>query len=234
MDIFLLPFIFSVQAVIFFLLLLQAILTRDNLLQFTAITTQDIQQAFHWMGYFFWMFITSYLGCFWWSILRWIFIVPIILFIFFWSVYAFGPKYCKRLLIEILCNPVPRIEFEGWTHESNDFDSLKQHCFNHNLISQHIARDKHLAAKQATRSSTVILHDCPLSNIDARAPKLHGYQTYATFHDTLIEQDVTALAHSMPMTLYFAILEFSCPNIVFSSLPQCPPDGFITHLWFRF
>jgi hypothetical protein len=83
MDMFLLPFIFSVRAAISFLLLLQAILTRDNLLQFAAITTQGIQQAFHWVGFFFWMFITSYLGHFWWPILRWIFTVPIILFTFF-------------------------------------------------------------------------------------------------------------------------------------------------------
>jgi hypothetical protein len=85
-----------------------------------------------------------------------------------------------------------------------------------------------LAAKQATQSSTVIVHDCPLSNIDARAPKVHGYQTYATFHDTLIDQDITALVQSMPMTLYFAILEFSCPDIVFLSLPLHTPNGYIT------
>jgi hypothetical protein len=123
------------------------------------------------------------------------------------------------LLIEILSNPVQGIEFEGWIHKSNDFDSLKQCCFNHNLISGCIARDKHLEAKQATQSSTDIAHDCQLSNIDARATKLHGYQIYAPFHDTLMEQDVTASAHSMAMTLYYAILEFSCPDIVFSSLP---------------
>ncbi len=211
-----------------FLLLLQAILTRDNLLQFAAIRTQGIQQAFNWMGFFFWMFITSYSGSYWWLIRHWIFIVPIILFTFFWSVYTFGPKHCKQSLIEILCNPVPGIEFEGRIHNSNDFDSLKWCCFNHNLISQCIARDKHLAAKRATQSLTVIVHDCPLSNIDACAPKVHGYQTYTTFHDSSVEQDVTASAQSMPMTLYFAIFEFSSPDTVFLSLPRCPPDGFIT------
>ncbi len=131
-------------------------------------------------------------------------------------------------MIKILCNSAPGIEFEGGLNKSKDFESLKCRCFNHNLISRCIARDKHLAAKQATQSSTVIVHDCPLSNIDARAPKLHGYQTYATFHDTSMEQDVTVLAQSMPMTLHFAIIEFSCPEIVFLSLPRCPPDGFIT------
>ncbi len=57
-----------------------------------AITTQGIQQAFHWMGFFFWIFITSYLGCSWWSILCWIFIVPIILSIFFRIVYNLAPS----------------------------------------------------------------------------------------------------------------------------------------------
>jgi hypothetical protein len=180
------------------------------------------------MGFLLRLFFHSYTGRFWLSILRWIFIVPIILFTFFWNMYNFGPKHCKRSLFEILCNPVPGIEFEGQINESDDFDFLKCWRFNHNLISQRITRDKHLAAKRATRSSRVIVYDCPLSYIDERAPNLHGYETYATFHDTSMEQDVTASSRSMPMTLHFAILEFSCPEIVFLSLPRCPPDGFIT------
>ena len=131
-------------------------------------------------------------------------------------------------MIKIPCNPVPGIEFTGRINKSEDFESLKLRHLNHNLISRCIARDKHLAAKQATQSSTAIVHDCPLSYINARAPKLHGYQTYATFHDTLMEQDVAASAQSMPMTLHFAIIEFSCPELVFLSLPRRPPDGFIT------
>jgi hypothetical protein len=43
-----------------------------------------------------------------------------------------------------------------------------------------------------------------------------------------MEQNVTAFSQSMPMMLHFAILEFSCPEIVFLSLPKRPPDGFIT------
>jgi hypothetical protein len=179
------------------------------------------------MGFLYWMFITNYSRRFWWLTLRWIFIVPIICFTFFPSVYNFGPKHCKQLLIEILCNPIPGIVFKGHIGESNDFDSLKYCCFNHNLISWHIARDKHLAAKQATQSSTVFIHDCPLSNNDATAPKLRGYQTYATFNDHRWTKRL-ALAQRMPMTLYFATLEFSCPDIVFLSLPQPPPDEFIT------
>jgi hypothetical protein len=228
MDMIFLPIIFSVRAAISFLLLLQAILSRDNLLQFTAITTQVIHQAFHRMGFLLWLLVTSYSRRFWLLILHWIFIVPIILFTFFRNIYNFCPKHCKQSWIKILCNPVPGIEFEGRINKSEDFESLKRRRFNHNLISQRIARDKYLAVKRATRSSTAIVHDCPLSYINAQAPKLHGYQTYATFHNTSMEQEVTASAQSMPMTLHFAIIEFSCPEIVFVSLPRCPPDGFIT------
>jgi hypothetical protein len=135
MDMIFLPIIFSVRAAISFLLLLQAILSRDNLLQFAATTTQIIHQAFHWMGFLLWLFITSYSGHFWLSILRWIFIVPIILFTFFWNIYNFGLKHHKQSLIKILCNPVPGIEFEGRLNEPEDFESLKHRCFNHNLIS---------------------------------------------------------------------------------------------------
>jgi len=161
-------------------------------------------------------------------ILRWIFIVTIILLTFFWNIYNFGPKHHKRSLFEILRNPVLVIEFEGRIIESDDFDSLKHHHYNQNIISRRISRDKHLAAKRATQSSRVIVHECPLSYIDARAQKLHGYEAYAIFHDTSMEQNVTTSSQSMPMPLHFAILEFSCPEIVFLSLPRRPPDGFIT------
>jgi hypothetical protein len=43
-----------------------------------------------------------------------------------------------------------------------------------------------------------------------------------------MEQNVTESKHSMPMTLYFAICEYSCPETVFSLLPKQPPDGIIT------
>jgi hypothetical protein len=161
-------------------------------------------------------------------ILHWIFIVPIILFTFFRNIYNFGPKHCKRSLFEILCNPVPGIEFAGQLAKSDNFDSLKRCCFNHNPIAQRITRNKYLAAKRATQSSTIIVYNCPLSKIIAWALKLHGYETYATFHDTSRHHDVTASAHSIPMTLHIAILEFSCPEIVFLSLLQCPSDGLIT------
>jgi hypothetical protein len=120
MDMVLLPIIFSVRAAISILLLLQAILSRDNLLHFAVTTTQVIHQVFHWMGFLLWLFFQSYTGRFWLSILRWIFIVPIILFTFFRNIYNFGPKHCKRSLFEILRNPVPGIKIKGRISESDD------------------------------------------------------------------------------------------------------------------
>ena len=135
MDMILLPIMFSVRAAISILLLLQSIVSRENLLHFTAITTQVIHQVFHWMGFLLRFFFHSYTGRFWLAILHWIFIVPIVLFTFFRNIYNFGPKHCKRSLFEILSNPVPGIEFEGRINESEDFDSLKRRRFNRNLIS---------------------------------------------------------------------------------------------------
>jgi len=150
MDVIFLPFIFSVRAAISFLLLLQAILSRDHLLQFAAFITQVIHQAFHWMGFLLWLFVTSFSGRFWLSILCWIVIVPIILFTFFQNIYHFGSKHSNQSFIKILCNPEPGIEFEGRINESEDFESLKRRRFNHNLVTPHIAIDKRLAAKRAT------------------------------------------------------------------------------------
>jgi hypothetical protein len=41
-----------------------------------------------------------------------------------------------------LSNLVPEIEFDGHIGESADFELIKQHRFNHNVIAQKIARDK--------------------------------------------------------------------------------------------
>ena len=68
-----------------------------------------------------------------------------------------------------------------------------------------------------------------MAHICQTAPILSGYQTYATFHDTSMEDAVIDSHSSMPMTLYFAVCEFSCPEIVFAYLPRRPPDGILTH-----
>jgi hypothetical protein len=172
--------------------------------------------------------VSSYCGRFWLSILCWIFIVPIVLYTFFHGVYNFGPRHHQWSFIDILWNPVPGIEFEGCITESNDFDLLKRRCFNHNLIARRIAQNARLTAKRTTQSSTTLVYDCPMAHMSPIAPKLHGYQTYALFYDTSIEHQVMDSERSMPRTLYFAICEFSCPEIVFFKLPWRPPNGFIT------
>ncbi len=145
--------------------------------------------------------------------------MPIVLLTFFCGVYNFGPKHVRRSLFNILLNPVPGIEFEGLVGESNEFDLLKRQCFNHNIVAQWIARSKRISIKRTTQSSTALVHDCPMAHISPIAPTLHGYQTYATFHDTSMEHEVIDSDTSMPMTLHFAICKFSCPEIVFLKLP---------------
>jgi hypothetical protein len=49
-------------------------------------------------------------------------------------------------------------------------------------------------------------------------------------HSESMGKQATAGKHSMPMTIYFAICQFSCPDIVFSELPRIPPKGIITHV----
>jgi hypothetical protein len=162
MDMILLPFIFSVRTVISFLLLCQVIVSRCNIIQCThfLITTsiQVTQQSLNWIEFLFWTFMNSYTGRFWLSSLCWMFILPIVLFTFFWSIYNFGPEHRKQLLFDILSNPVPGIEFKGHDGESNDLNSFRWRHFNHNLVARHIARNKHLFGKV---SNTELSHHCP-------------------------------------------------------------------------
>jgi hypothetical protein len=119
--------------------------------------SQIIHKIIQWMSFLAWKFISSYCGHFWLSILCWIFIVPIVLYTFFPGVYNFGLQHHQRSFIDILFNPVPGIEFEGCTTESNDFDLLKRQRFNHNLAAQQIAQDKFLSAKRTTQSSVALV-----------------------------------------------------------------------------
>ncbi len=232
MNIFLLPFIFSVWATISFLFLLQVITSRRNVIWFTkcilSFLSQIIHEVIQWMSFFAWKFISSYLGCLRLFILCWIFIVPIVLHAFFYGVYNFGPRYRQRSFIDILFSPVPGIEFEGHTTESNNFDLLKRWCFNHNLTAQQIVQNKFLSAKRTTQSSVALVYNCPIANLSPITPKLHGYQTYIMLHNTSMEHQVIDSERSMPMTIFVAICEFSCPEIIFSKLPWRPPEGFIT------
>jgi hypothetical protein len=134
MDIFLLPLIFLFWAAISLLLLFQALLqafsSRQNIIWFTRhilqISKLGIQQIIEWIGFLFWLFISSYSGRFWLQVLCWIFIVPITFITFFQYVYNFRPKHRKWSLFNILSNPVPGIKFNERIGESDSFASLER------------------------------------------------------------------------------------------------------------
>ncbi len=83
--------------------------------------------------------------------------------------------------------------------------------------------------RRTTQSMSLIIHDCQMSFLDPSAPRLYGYESYFTLHSDTMGKQVTVGKYSMPMTIYFTICKFSCPDLVFSALPQMPPEGIITH-----
>ena len=231
MDIFLIPIIFLIRAAISILLLLRVIFsvrTVSFLVGLIVSSVGILQESIRWTGFITWIAITSQMGRFIWSLIQVFFTVPITIYIFFWGVYDFGPKHRKRTLFDILLNPVPGIEFEGRLGESDDFDSLWCRQFNHNIIARRIARNRRLNVKRTTKSIASAVHDCPTSHINSTAPKLYGYQSYFMLNNNPMGKIGTEGEHSMPMTLYFAICNFSCPDIFFSALPKMPPKGVIT------
>jgi hypothetical protein len=126
MDIFLIPIIFLIQAAISILLLLRVIFyyARSASLSVIVYLFGILQESIRWTGFLTWIAIISRMGRFMWSLIQVFFIVPITIYTFFRGVYDFGPKHRKRMLFDILLNPVPGIEFEGRLGESDDFDSL--------------------------------------------------------------------------------------------------------------
>ncbi len=178
----------------------------------------------------------SYTGRFWWSILHWIFIVPIILFTFFRNVYNFGPKHRKRSLFEILCNPVPGIEFAGRLAESDNFDSLKHYRFNHNPIAWRIARNKYLAAKRATQSSTIIVYDCPLSYINLTLMHAHrSFMAMKRMQLFMIHQDIMMLQHRhivCPWHYTLLFLNSNVPRLYFCPYRNAHQMDLSPPLWF--
>jgi len=93
-----------------------------------------------------------------------------------------------------------------------------------------IERRKRLTQKRTTQSMVPIVHDCRISYINPTAPRLHGYQTYFMLNSESMGKQVNDSEHSMPMTIYFAINHFSCPDIVFSELLRMPPKEILTHV----
>ena len=111
MDFFILPIIFLIRAAISILLLLRAFFLFCTVKTFIDFLFGIIQDFYQWMRFISWIAISNYTGCFWWMvhqlIFKVVFIIPITFHGFFWYVYNFGPKHCKRSLYDILLNPVP-------------------------------------------------------------------------------------------------------------------------------
>jgi hypothetical protein len=180
-----------------------------------------LQESIRWTGFLTCIAIISQMGRFMWSLIQVFFIVPITIYTFFRGVYDFGPKHRKITLFDILLNPVPGIEFEGRLGESDDFDSRRRRQFNHNIVPRRIARNRRLNVKRTTKSIASAVHDCPTSHINSTAPKLYGYQSYFMLNYNLMGKIGTEGEHSMPMTLYFAICNFSCPDIFSRHYQKC-------------
>jgi len=230
MDCFLLPFIFSIRAAITLLLLLQQIILPATM-RFTA---SFIKQAFQWFLFVVNLFLTTKFGRTLWSIfltvLCIVFIVPIVFYTFYKSIYDFGPKHRKQSFIDILSQPVPGIEFEEQTHrKTHQADSSLRRRFNHRLVNCRLLRNKILSSKMVTRSITTVVYDCSMTSLSIVTPSLHGYENYATSNDSRFnKRHLDESPQTMQMTLYFAICHFLCPDLVFKALPRRPPDGFIT------
>ncbi len=163
MDCCLLSFIFSFRAAISILLLL-----RQLLLATILFTASLFKQVIQWLLFLTCLFFTTRLGQFIWlfllMVLCLVFIVPIVFHSFYKSVYDFGPKHCKQTFWESLTQPVPEIKFEGCLGKSADFDSLQQCRFNHKPIGCKLQQNRILSSKLVTRSTTMLVHDCPMTS----------------------------------------------------------------------
>ena len=168
---------------------------------------------------------------------------PIALYIFFKHVYEFGPEHRRRPISQILFQPVPPKE------TGIQLDSGKRVTrFLPNPVPRIVARNTRLCSRedvlhqrslrQRRRSSegrriASRQYRCPNSKITPVAQKHHMYSMYSTTHATTMGFGNTDAfdGMAMEMTLYFAINNFSCPDILFHELPKKPPDGILTELF---
>jgi hypothetical protein len=75
-----------------------------------------------------------------------------------------------------------------------------------------------------------LVHDCPSSNIDSTAPKIHGYKMYFTMNNESMGKQISESKHGIWITSYFAICHFLSPEFVFLELPRKPPKGVVTSI----
>jgi hypothetical protein len=139
MDCFLLPFIFSIQAAISILLLIQWIILPKMML----LTASLFKQAIQWLLFVMNLFLTTKFGQTLWSIISTVlcivFIVPIVFYTFYKSIYDFGPAHRKWSFIDILSQPVPGIDFE---EKHDDSNSHLRRRFNHKMVSCRLLRTR--------------------------------------------------------------------------------------------
>jgi hypothetical protein len=112
MDIFLLPIILSIQAAILILLLLPVIVSVHTVKCTVNFSVGILYESLQWTRLLSWLALSSWLGSYLWSFIQVFLINPITIYTFFQGVFDFGPKSCRRSFFNILCNPVPVIEFE--------------------------------------------------------------------------------------------------------------------------
>ncbi len=124
MDIFLLPIIFSIWAAISILLLPRVIFSVHMVTCMVNFSVGILYKSLQWILFLSWFAISSWLGRYLWSFIQVFFIIPIRIYTFVGGGYDFGPKSCRRSFFDILCNPVPEIEFEEILYEADDLETL--------------------------------------------------------------------------------------------------------------
>ncbi len=125
MDIFLLPIIFLIRAAISILLLLRVIFSLHKVKCTVNFSVGILYKSLQWTLFLSWFAISSWLGCYLWSFIQVFFIIPITIYTFFWAEYDFGPKSHRRSFFDILCNPIPGIEFEEILYEADDLENIQ-------------------------------------------------------------------------------------------------------------
>jgi hypothetical protein len=149
-------------------------------------TASLFKQAIQWLFFVVNLFLTTKIDRAIWKIISTVlcivFIVLIVFYTFYKSIYDFGLAHRKQSFIDILSQPVPGIEFEETKHD--DSNSHLRHRFNHKIMSCRVLQNKILSSKVVTRSTTAIVHDCPMKYLPVVTPCLHGYETYATSNDS--------------------------------------------------
>ena len=170
-----------------------------------------------------------------------IFIVPIVFYSFYSSVYNFGPKHRRRTFSEIYQDPVPPEESFFWNERGQLYTRD-----NPNIVPRKVMRSKRFLSKQDRRDQAkhrrlkfkdqrriipqTTQYKCPTSEITPMTERHGIYSMYTNPHAGIIGYDNAYVSNGMTKTLYFAINSFSYPYWVYLEPPKKPPDGIITHV----